>query len=59
MLRGRATPRTKGFGNARVGRNLYEAAITRHASRIVRLDDHSEDVLTTLTAEDIPDAVDS
>ncbi len=54
-----STPRTKGFGNARVGRNLYEAAITRHASRIVRLDDHSEDVLTTLTAEDIPDAVDS
>ncbi len=52
-----ATPRTKGFGNARVGRNLYEAAITRHASRVVRLGDHSEDVLTTLTAEDVPDSV--
>ena len=54
-----ATPRTKGFGNARVGRNLYEAAINRHASRIVRLEEHSEDVLTTLTADDIPDSVDS
>lgn len=54
-----ATPRTKGFGNARVGRNLYEAAIIRHASRVVRLDDHSEAILTTLTSDDIPDAVDS
>ena len=53
-----ATPRTKGFGNARVGRNLYEAAISRHASRVVKLAERSDDVLTTLTAADIPDSVD-
>ena len=53
-----ATPRTKGFGNARVGRNLYEAAITRHASRVMRLTERSDEVLTTLAADDVPDAVD-
>jgi Holliday junction resolvasome RuvABC ATP-dependent DNA helicase subunit len=53
-----ATPRTKGFGNARVGRNLYEAAITRHASRVMRMGERSDEVLTTLTADDVPDAVD-
>ena len=53
-----AAPRSKGFGNARVGRNLYEAAISRHASRVVRLDEHDDDVLTTLTADDVPDTVD-
>jgi len=51
-------PRTKGFGNARVGRNLYEAAISRHASRVMRLDERDDDVLTTLTADDVPDTVD-
>lgn len=50
-----AAPRTKGFGNARVGRNLFEAAIKRHASRVVRMADHTEDLLTTLTADDVPD----
>lgn len=51
-----ATPREKGFGNARVGRNLYEAAISRHASRIMRLPERTDEVLTTLTADDIPDS---
>lgn len=51
-----ATPRTKGFGNARVGRNLYEAAIIRHASRVMQLPERSDEVLTTLTADDIPDS---
>jgi Holliday junction resolvasome RuvABC ATP-dependent DNA helicase subunit len=54
-----ATPRTKGFGNARVGRNLYEAAIIRHASRVMRLEERSDEVLSTLTAEDLPDEVDT
>ena len=53
-----AAPRTKGFGNARVGRNLYEAAISRHASRVMRLTERSDSVLTTLTAADVPDTVD-
>lgn len=55
----RATPRTKGFGNARVGRNLYEAAITRHASRVMRMEVQTDDVLTTLTAEDVPESVEA
>jgi Holliday junction resolvasome RuvABC ATP-dependent DNA helicase subunit len=50
-----AVPRSKGFGNARVGRNLFEAAVSRHASRVVRLSEHPDEVLTTLTAEDVPD----
>lgn len=53
-----ATPRTKGFGNARVGRNLYEAAIVRHASRVMRLEERTDEVLSTLTADDVPDGVD-
>jgi SpoVK/Ycf46/Vps4 family AAA+-type ATPase len=52
-----AAPRSKGFGNARVGRNLYEAAINRHASRVMKLDERTDDVLTTRTADDVPDSV--
>jgi AAA+ superfamily predicted ATPase len=50
-----AIPRTKGFGNARVARNLFEAAVNRHASRIRRQEQHTEEDLTTLTADDVPD----
>jgi Holliday junction resolvasome RuvABC ATP-dependent DNA helicase subunit len=51
-----AAPRGKGFGNARMARNLYEAAVNRHASRVMRLDDPpTEADLTTLVAGDIPD----
>jgi len=53
------TPRSKGFGNARVGRNLFEAAVNRHASRVVRMEDPSEEDLTTLTAEDVPGRADT
>jgi DNA polymerase III delta prime subunit len=51
-----AVPRTKGFGNARVARNLFEATVNRHASRMRRIEEHSDDDLTTLTAEDVPDS---
>lgn len=49
-----AQPRDRGFGNARLVRNLFEAAIARHASRVVELEDVSDEALTTLEAEDIP-----
>jgi hypothetical protein len=49
-------PRGQGFGNGRVARNLFETAVARHATRIVSLPDPSDEVLTTLTADDIPDA---
>jgi Cdc6-like AAA superfamily ATPase len=32
-----ADPREQGFGNARTARNIFEAAVARHASRIVDL----------------------
>jgi Cdc6-like AAA superfamily ATPase len=50
-----AEPRTKGFGNGRVARNLFEAAVARQATRVVRIDDPTDEELTTLVAADIPD----
>lgn len=49
-----AVPRDKGFGNGRVARNLFEAAVARQASRIVEVEDPSDVDLTTLEAGDIP-----
>lgn len=49
-----AVPRTRGFGNGRVARNLLEEAITRHASRIVGVESPSDQLLSTLEAADIP-----
>ena len=45
--------RGKGFGNARLARNLFEASIARQAQRLVRQDTHSDTDLATLTAADI------
>lgn len=50
------TPRTKGFGNARVARNLFESAIAHQASRLVRLGENDESALTTLELADIVEA---
>ncbi len=49
-----AVPRDKGFGNGRLARNIFEAAVARQASRIVAVDEPSDVVLTTLEADDIP-----
>lgn len=49
-----AVPRDRGFGNGRLVRNLFEAAVARHATRIVAVDDPSDEQLTTLVADDIP-----
>jgi Cdc6-like AAA superfamily ATPase len=56
-------PRDRGFGNARLARNLFEAAVARQASRVVaRVDaDGSElsDIdLITITARDVPELAD-
>jgi hypothetical protein len=51
-----AVPRSKGFGNARLVRNLFEAAVARQASRIVDLGDVTDEQLRALTADDVPDA---
>jgi Holliday junction resolvasome RuvABC ATP-dependent DNA helicase subunit len=48
--------RERGFGNARFVRNVFEQAVTAQATRIVALNEPSDDVLTTLEATDIPSA---
>jgi Cdc6-like AAA superfamily ATPase len=51
-----AQPRGKGFGNARLARNLFEASVARHASRVVAVDSPTDAQLMTIEAEDIPAA---
>jgi Cdc6-like AAA superfamily ATPase len=51
----KAVPRTKGFGNGRFARNLFEASVTRQATRIVGVKDPTDEELCTLTAADLPD----
>ena len=48
-----AEPRTRGFGNARFVRNLFETAIAHQAMRLAPLGDPSDEHLVTLTADDI------
>ncbi len=50
-----AQPRDAGFGNGRLARNLFEAAVANQATRLVAGDQPSDEELTTLTAADIPD----
>lgn len=49
-----AQPRDRGFGNGRLARNLFEAAVANQATRLVAIDGPTDDQLTTLTAADIP-----
>jgi hypothetical protein len=51
-----AQPRDAGFGNGRLARNLFEAAVANQATRLVARDQPSDEELTTLTAADIPAA---
>jgi len=50
---------TKGenFANAREVRNLFEKIITNQASRVSELEDVDEERLTTITIEDLEDAL--
>jgi Cdc6-like AAA superfamily ATPase len=48
-----AEPRTRGFGNARYVRNLFETAIAHQAMRLAPLHDLTDEQLVTLTAADI------
>jgi len=48
-----ACPRDKGFGNARHARNLFEAAVARHAGRVVDIEDVTDAQLTDLAPEDL------
>jgi AAA lid domain/ATPase family associated with various cellular activities (AAA) len=48
-----AEPRTRGFGNARFVRNLFEEAVGRQADRLAKVGEPTDDQLTTLTAVDV------
>ena len=48
-----AQPRRKGFGNARLARNLFEATVARQASRVVDMKDPTDQDLMGLTADDV------
>ncbi len=48
-----AHDRGRGFGNGRLARNLFEAAMAQHATRLVEIDDPTDVALTTLEAADI------
>jgi hypothetical protein len=48
-----ARPRGRGFGNARLVRNVFEAAIARQASRLVAVGDPSDEDLVTLHEQDV------
>ncbi len=48
-----AHDRGHGFGNGRLARNLFEAAVSRHATRLVDIEAPTDDQLTTLEAADI------
>ena len=50
--------RDRGFGNARLVRNLFEAAVVQHASRLRSVTDPCVDELSDLTAEDLTGAAD-
>jgi hypothetical protein len=51
-----AQPRDAGFGNGRLARNLFEAAVANQATRLVARNRPSDEELTTLTAADVPAA---
>jgi chromosomal replication initiation ATPase DnaA len=53
-----ATPRTDAFGNGRFARNLFEAAVGRHAWRLKDAEHPTVDDLRLLTAADFTDAPD-
>jgi hypothetical protein len=48
-----AEPRGRGFGNARLARNLFEDAVNRQALRLGEVERPTKEQLTTLTAADV------
>lgn len=49
-----ATSRDRGFGNARLIRNLFEEAVGRQAQRLASWEEPTDEQLTTLIADDLP-----
>ncbi len=53
-----AVPRERGFGNGRLARNVFEAAVARQASRVVGLTDPTDEQLTEILPADLPETAD-
>ena len=53
-----ASSRSKGFGNARLARNLFEGAVGRHASRVARIGQPTDEDLQRFLPEDLADPAD-
>ena len=49
-----ASSRGRGFGNARLIRNVFEEAVGRQAQRLASWEEPTDEQLTTLIAEDLP-----
>lgn len=47
------TARDKGFGNGRLVRNMFEAAVSRHASRVARIAEPTDEELQLFHAADL------
>ncbi|MEJ3749926.1 AAA family ATPase, partial [Actinomycetes bacterium KLBMP 9797] len=47
--------RDEGFGNGREARRTFETMVAEHANRVARLATHTDEELTTLLPEDLPD----
>ena len=52
-FKNRIESKAEDFANAREARNFLEKAITNHATRVVKLKDPDDKVLSTLVAEDL------
>lgn len=46
--------RGKNFGNARDVRNLYDSTESRHGAKIANSKEHTRDLITLITADDLP-----
>ncbi|MDX2232561.1 MAG: AAA family ATPase [Leptolyngbyaceae cyanobacterium bins.349] len=55
LLTGLYDRRDRTFGNARLVRNLFEKAIERQANRLAVINNLTDEILTTILPEDIPD----
>lgn len=51
------SPRDRGFGNARLVRNIFEAAVAQHATRLVNDPDPCDEALSLITEADVRAAV--
>ena len=49
--------RTRTFGNGRLVRNLFEKIVERQANRIAAITPLTEEVLCTITADDVPEDI--